>query len=154
MESYVILWGAIAAGFVIVEVVSMAFVAIYFAIGAGVAAAVAATDAGLAWQLLAFAATGAVLMALTRPVLKRKLESPDVATNVDRMTGKGGIVTIAIDNDANTGQIRVGTEYWTARAADEQPELVIPVDARVVVQSVEGVTARVLPRDGAPIVGA
>lgn len=150
MEAYVILWIAVAAGFIILEVVTMAFVAMYFAVGAGVAALVAWLDLGLAWQLLAFAATGIVLMALTRPLLKGKLESPDVATNVDRMTGKGGIVTIAIDNDANTGQIRVGTEYWTARLVEGAPEQVIPVDARVTVQTVEGVTARVLPRVESP----
>ena len=154
MDDYVILWGAIAAAFVIGEVVSMAFVSIYFAIGAGVAAAVAAADFGLPAQLLAFAATGVVLMVITRPVLKRRLESPDIPTNVDRMTGRSGVVTIAIDNVANTGQIRVGTEYWTARVADEQSELVIPVDARVTVERVEGVTARVLPRESAPIAEA
>ncbi len=154
MEGYVILWGAIAAAFVIGEVLSMAFVSIYFAIGAGVAALVAYLDAGLAWQLLAFAGTGIVLMAITRPFLKGKLESPGLPTNVDRMAGRGGVVTIAIDNVANTGQIRVGTEYWTARVADEASEEVIPVDARVVVQRVEGVTARVLPRESAPIAEA
>lgn len=147
MEGYVILWIAIAAGFVIIEVVTMAFVAVYFAVGAGVAALVAWLGGGLTWQLLAFAATGVVLMAITRPLLKRKLESPNIPTNVDRMRGKGGIVTIAIDNMANTGQIRVGTEYWTARVAEGLPEQVIPVDARVTVQTVEGATARVLPRD-------
>lgn len=150
MENYVILWMAVAAGFVILEVVTMAFVAMYFAVGAGAAALVAYLDGDLMWQLLAFAATGVVLMLLTRPLLKGKLESPDVATNVDRMTGKGGIVTIAIDNIANTGQIRVGTEYWTARVSDDAPEQVIPVDARVTVQNVEGVTARVLPRVETP----
>lgn len=152
MEAYVIFWIAVAAGFIIVEVVTMAFVAMYFAVGAGAAALVAWMDGALVWQLLAFAATGVVLMVLTRPLLKGKLESPDVPTNVDRMTGKGGIVTIAIDNDANTGQIRVGTEYWTARVADGQPDQVIPVDARVTVQTIEGVTARVLPRADAPVV--
>ncbi len=150
MESYVILWIAIAAGFVILEVVTMAFVAMYFAVGAGAAALVAGLDGGLTWQLLAFAVTGIVLMLLTRPLLKGKLESPKIATNVDRMAGKGGIVTIAIDNLANTGQIRVGTEYWTARVADGAPEQIIPVDARVTVQQIEGVTARVLPRVETP----
>ena len=151
MDSWVILWGAIAVAFVIIEVVTISFVAIYFAIGAASASLVAGLGAGVPWQLLAFAATGIVLMVLTRPVLKRRLESPDVPTNVDRMTGKGGIVTIAIDNDANTGQIRVGTEYWTARLPEGSSGQVVPVDSRVTVQSVEGVTARVLPRADAPI---
>lgn len=147
MDDWVIIWGAAAAAFIVIEVVTVTFVAVYFAIGAAVAALVAALGGGFAWQLLAFAITGVVLMVLTRPVLKRKLEAPDVPTNVDRMAGKGGIVTIAIDNDANTGQIRVGTEYWTARVAGDGEGVLVPVDARVVVQKIEGVTALVIPRE-------
>lgn len=147
MEDWMIIWAVAAAAFVIVEVVTVTFVAIYFAVGAAVAALVAYMGGGFALQLLAFALTGIALMVMTRPVLKRKLEAPDIATNVDRMVGKGGIVTIPIDNDANTGQIRVGTEYWTARVAGDGEGVVLPVDTRVVVQNVEGVTARVLARE-------
>ena len=151
MDNWIVIWGALAVAFIVIELVTVSFVAIYFAIGALAATLVAGLNGNVALQLLAFAATGIVLMVLTRPVLKRKLESPDVATNVDRMTGKGGIVTIAIDNDANTGQIRVGTEYWTARvAAGGADGEMIPVDSRVTVLSVEGVTARVQLRADAP----
>ena len=140
-----IVWVAIVAAFAVLELVTMAFVALYFAVGAAAAATVAGFGGDLVWQLLAFVITTVVLMLLTRPVLKRKLESPDVATNVHLLIGKGGIVTITIDNDANTGQIRVGTEYWTARVAEGSTET-IPIDARVSVVSVEGVTARVEAR--------
>ena len=143
MTEAVIIWGALALGFVIVEVVTMAFVAVYLALGAMAAGIVAASGLGPTWQLLAFAVTTGVLMLLTRPVLKKRLESPDVLTNVNRMIGKGGIVTIAIDNDMNTGQIRVGTEYWTARLPEGSEAASVPVDAKVRVLSVEGVTARV-----------
>ncbi|MCW2925331.1 MAG: NfeD-like C-terminal, partner-binding [Thermoleophilia bacterium] len=146
IDSYLILWIIIAAGFAVLEIATMAFVALYFSLGAVAAAIVAALDGGLVWQLTAFIAAGVVLLALTRPVLKRRLESPDVPTNVDRMVGKGGIVTIGIDNDANTGQVRVGTEYWTARTPEDGPATVVPAGARVTIVSVEGVTARVLPR--------
>jgi membrane protein implicated in regulation of membrane protease activity len=149
-EEWMIAWGVIAALFVVVEVLSMAFVAIYIAIGAFAASMVALAGGNLGWQFMAFAVTGVVLMLLTRPFIKGRLESPDVATNVNRLVGKGGIVTIAIDNDANTGQIRVGTEYWTARVAAEDSVLVIPVESRVRVESVEGVTARVRLRSDEP----
>lgn len=147
MDSELVLWIVLAATLAVLEIATMAFVALYFAIGAVAAAIVAWLDGGLEWQLLAFAVTGIVLMLLTRPLLKRKLESPAVHTNVDRLVGKGGIVTIPIDNDANTGQIRVGTEYWTARLPDDSVNTAVPVDARVTVVAVEGVTARVMPRD-------
>lgn len=148
MDSYLVFWIVLATVLAVTEVASMAFVAIYFAIGSAAAAVVAGTDAGLEWQLLAFVLTGVVLMAATRPVLKRRLETPDVPANVDRLVGRGAIVTIPVDNDRNTGQVRVGTEFWTARRPDDAADLtVIPVDAHVRIVAVEGVTARVVPRD-------
>ncbi len=150
MDSYTILWIILAAGFVAIEVATVAFIALYFALGSVAAAIVAWQDGGLAWQLTAFGVCGIVLMLLTRPVLKRSLESPDVPMNVDRMVGKGGIVTIAIDNELNTGQIRVGTEYWTARTPEDSPGMRIAVDERVTIVAVQGVTARVLPRPVEP----
>jgi membrane protein implicated in regulation of membrane protease activity len=154
MDNWVVIWGSLAALFVIVEVLSVNFVAIYFALGAMSAAIVAGLGGNVALQMLAFSATAIALMVMTRPVLKRKLEPPTIETNVNRLVGKGGIVTIAIDNDANTGQIRVGTEYWTARSTAPDPAPMIPVDARVSVESVEGVTARVRLREAAPTVEA
>jgi membrane protein implicated in regulation of membrane protease activity len=149
-QTMLLIWGAAAAAFVVIETISVTFVAVYFAIGAAAAAAVAAGDGSFAIQLVAFSATGILLMVATRPLLKAKLESPDVPTNVNLLVGKGGIVTITIDNDASTGQIRVGTEYWTARMVEADAERVVPVDSRVVIDSIEGVTARVRLRDAAP----
>ena len=145
MDDYLVFWIVLFAVFAVLEIVTMAFVSIYFAIGALAAAIVAWLDGDLVWQLLAFSVTGIVLLAATRPVLKRKLESPTIATNVHRLVGKSGIVTIPVDNDANTGQIRVGTEYWTARWPENDRTGTIAVDAKVRILAIEGVTARVEP---------
>jgi membrane protein implicated in regulation of membrane protease activity len=150
MEQWEIIWAVAAAFFIVVEVVTVTFVSVYFGVGALAAMVVALAGGSVPWQFVAFAVTGVVLMVLTRPFLKKRLESPDVPTNVNLLVGKGGIVTITIDNDANTGQIRVGTEYWTARLPEELADQVVPVDTRVLVESVEGVTARVRPRAAAP----
>lgn len=152
MDPFLIGWIVLAALFAVTELATMAFVALFFALGAVAAAVTAWAGGDLPLQLAAFLVTGVVLMLITRPVLKRRLESPDIPTNVDRMIGKGGIVTIAIDNDANTGQVRVGTEYWTARLPEGEVGVVVPVDTRVTVVSVEGVTARVVPRPSDPVV--
>ncbi|MCW2926720.1 MAG: Membrane protein implicated in regulation of rane protease [Thermoleophilia bacterium] len=151
MDDYLIFWIIAAAAFAVLEAVTVAFVALYFAVGSVAAALVAWADGGLTWQLLAFTLTGVVLMVLTRPVLKSRLESVNVPTNVDRMVGKSGIVTIAIDNDANTGQIRVGTEYWTARLSEAVTDTSVPVDGRVQIVAIEGVTARVIPKVTTPV---
>lgn len=147
MDQWLIIWIVAAAAFAILEVATLTFVAVYIALGAVAAAITAWAGGSVAWQWGAFIAFTIVLLLLTRPLLKRKLETPDIATNVDRLVGRGGIVTIEIDNDANTGQVRIGTEYWTARLPEDSEPQVIPVDTRVSVVSIEGVTARVLPRE-------
>jgi membrane protein implicated in regulation of membrane protease activity len=147
MDGWLVLWIILAALFAVTEILTMAFVAIFFSIGAVAGALVAWLGGDAPWQLLAFGATGLVLLAITRPVIKRRFESPNIPTNVNRMVGRTGIVTIPIDNDASTGQIRVGTEFWTARWPEDAQAHVIPIDARVGIVAVEGVTARVLPRD-------
>jgi len=148
MDEYLVFWIVLAAVLAVAELASMAFVAMYFAIGAAAAALVAGMDGALEWQLVAFVVTGVALMAITRPLLKGRLESPDVPANVDRLTGRGAIVTIPVDNFRNTGQVRVGTEYWTARRPEDSADMTaIPVDAHVTIVKVEGVTARVVPRE-------
>ncbi|MCB0880449.1 MAG: NfeD family protein [Thermoleophilia bacterium] len=150
MDEWFYIWAGVAALFIVLEIVTMAFVSIYIGLGALAAAIVAMLGGSPPMQFLAFAVAGIALMLATRPLLKKRLESPDIATNVNLLVGKGGIVTITIDNDANTGQIRVGTEYWTARMVDADATTVLPVDSRVIVDSVEGVTARVRLRSDAP----
>lgn len=143
MNTHLIAWIAVAALFAIAELGTMAFVAMYISLGAVAAAVIAGYGGMFAWQLLAFVLASVTLLALTRPFLKHRLEGATEMTNVHALVGKTAIVTIPIDNDANTGQIRVGTEYWTARLPDEAPSARIEVNERVRVISVEGVTARV-----------
>ena len=144
METQLIVWIALAAGFAVLELATMAFVAMYFALGSIAAALVAWGDGSLTWQIAAFVLASVVLMLATRPFFKKRLESPDVPTNVYQVIGKSGIITIPIDNHANTGQIRIGTEFWTARLSDSAgADDVVGVDEKVRVLAVEGVTARV-----------
>lgn len=146
MNEYLLVWIGLAVLFAVVELATVAFVALYFALGAAAAAVVAGMDGGFAWQLLAFIVTGVVLLAITRPFLKGKLEhGTNTLTNVHGMVGKTGIVTIPIDSHAGTGQIRVGTEYWTARFVEGSDHAALGVDGRVRIVSVSGVTARVEP---------
>ena len=86
-------------------------------------------------------------MVLTRgPLVAWSPRQRGAETNVDTIAGRSAVVTITIDNHANTGQIRVGSEYWTARTpGDDDPA--IPAGAVVRIESVAGVTARVVPRE-------
>jgi membrane protein implicated in regulation of membrane protease activity len=139
-----IFWAALAVLFAVAEMATVAFVALYVSVGAVAGAAVAAFDGDVVWQVAAFVITGVVLLLLTRPLLTRKLQKTEIPSNVNAIVGKRGIVTIEVDNDSGTGQIRIGTEHWTARLADGEAGKVAP-ETKVEIVSVEGVTAYVRP---------
>ena len=103
-------------------------------------------------QGLVFAVSAVLLMVLTRrPVLAYARGQREVATNVDTVTGRSAVVTIAIDNHANTGQVRVGSEYWTARTpGDDDPPIAVAPSCSI--ESVAGVTARVVPRQAPAVI--
>lgn len=142
----VVIWAIIAAIALVVEMFSLVFVGLYITVGALAAAGAAGLDWPVAVQFGTFSAVGIVLLLLTRPVIIKKLHSDDGRkSNVDTIIDRSAIVTIEIDNDASTGQIRVGTEYWTARS--EADGTVIARDTKVKVGHVDGVTAFVTPID-------
>jgi membrane protein implicated in regulation of membrane protease activity len=128
------------------EALTLQFVLVYFGLGALVAAAVSSV-AGPAAQGIAFAVSAVVLMVSTRrPLVAWSQRQRGADTNVDTIAGRSAVVTILVDNHANTGQIRVGSEYWTARTpGDDDPS--IPPGAVVRIESVAGVTARVVRRE-------
>jgi membrane protein implicated in regulation of membrane protease activity len=128
------------------DALTLQFVLIYFGLGALVAAAVSSV-AGPAAQGIAFAVSAVVLMVSTRrPLVTWAQRQRGADTNVDTIAGRSAVVTILVDNHANTGQIRVGSEYWTARTpGDDDPS--IPPGAVVRIESVAGVTARVVRRE-------
>lgn len=148
-EQAIVLWVVIFVLAAATEMFTMAFVAMYVGLGAAAAAVAAWLDYGTVGQLVAFGVVGVVLLLATRPFLARRLQHPEIMTNVHVLVGKRGVVTVTVDDTANTGQIRVGTEYWTARHADGMDGAAIPEGGKVEVVEVSGVTARVRPVPGA-----
>jgi membrane protein implicated in regulation of membrane protease activity len=148
----VAVWLVAAIALLVAEATTAAFVAAYFAIGALLAALAAALGAPLWAQGLEFVVVSLVLLVLTRQLVLRGLgKQTGQRMNVYALEGQQGIVTIPIDNDAATGQIRIGSEFWTARSVEELPAP-IPIGAKVDVVDIRGVTARVRPH--APIEAA
>jgi membrane protein implicated in regulation of membrane protease activity len=139
-----VVWLVIGVVCLIAEVLTMSFVIAYFGVGALAAAAAAALGAPLWGQAAVFGVVSVALLASTRRVIVDLLQSgtPQL-TNVNALIGKGAVVTIPISNYESTGQIRIGTEFWTARSIDDVTA--IPAGARVEVVEIAGVTARVRP---------
>ena len=79
-------------------------------------------------------------MFLTRPLVDRFITKPDdkVATNAYSIIGKRGIVTKEINEISGTGQIKVGTEVWSAKSYDSSK---IEEGSEVEINSINGVKA-------------
>jgi membrane protein implicated in regulation of membrane protease activity len=132
----------LVAGFalIVAEVLTGGFVLIMLGVGALAAAGVAALDESIWLEVAVFAGISVALTTLARPVLKRRLHSTHVPTNVDALLGDRAIVVSTVD--AHGGKIKLRGELWSARAYDETE--VLEPGRRVMVMTIAGATAVVV----------
>jgi membrane protein implicated in regulation of membrane protease activity len=134
------LWVVVIILSVVIEASTLGLCGIWFAVG-GLAALLAASI-GLAptAQLVIFVLFSGALLLLVRPFCKRFLSAKPEATNADRLIGQTATVTEQIEGAANTGQVRLSGQLWTARSTDGA---VIPIGATVRVTQIVGVKVMV-----------
>ena len=123
--------------FLIVEAVTAGLVSIWFVFGSLVALICAALGAAVWLQIFWFVIVSVATLVLTRPLVKRYVDSRSVATNADRSIGRAAVVTERIDNLAATGAVKLDGVVWTARSTDDA--VAIETGERVTVRAIEGV---------------
>lgn len=130
-------WVAALVVFLIVEAVTAGLVSIWFVFGSLVALICAALGAAVWLQIFWFVIVSVATLVLTRPLVKRYVDSRSVATNADRSIGRAAVVTKRIDNLAATGAVKLDGVVWTARSTDDA--VAIETGERVTVRAIEGV---------------
>jgi membrane protein implicated in regulation of membrane protease activity len=137
-------WLVVALILVAVELATLAFVALYLAVGAVGAGVASIAGAELPLQILVFAVVSVASLVLTRKPLMRALrKTPTVVSNAPNVVGKRAVVTVAVGaGPGQRGQVRVGTEYWSARSESENP---IDEGTTVEVAGIDGVALVVRP---------
>ena len=139
-----IVWLIVAAVLGVAEVVTFTFALGLIAVGACVAAAVAALTLGLPFQLLAFIIASAAGLGVVLPVARRHVKQPPLLRSGSAaLVGRPARVLEEVTGHG--GRVRIGGEEWSARAYDET--LVIPVGHSVDAMQIEGATALVYPRE-------
>ena len=140
-----IIWASLIVVFLIVEAACpIHLVSIWFAAGALVAA-IAAWLGGPIWlQATLFVLVSGVLLACLWPLVRKYLNPKVTATNIDSVIGSTGLVTVAIDNVAAEGQVKLGAMVWTARSTTGS---MIPTGTMVRVDRIEGVKVFVSPAE-------
>lgn len=118
-DSYVLGWTIAFLICLIAEGATFhALVTIWFAIGALGATLAALAGLGFIWQLSIFVVVSALLLMLTRPLVRRlrKNAAPDPTEEYD--IGKTAIVIEGIDNELGVGRVKLDGVDWAARSAD------------------------------------
>lgn len=136
----------------VLEAATVGLVSIWFAAGSLAGLIVSFFTPNIWIQITCFLIVSFVALIAVRPLAVRYLVPRRQATNADRVIGCEGVVLQEIDNLSAQGQVRVNGAVWTARSSDEQR--VLPVDARVRVDRIEGVKLIVTPLEQPVCTGA
>lgn len=113
-----ILWIIVMVAAVLVEAASFALLSIWFAVGALAALVAAILGAGTGVQIGVFLGVSVILLAATRPLLKRFMPKKYIPTNGELDLGKTAVVIEKIDSMAGTGRVRLEGVDWGAVSAD------------------------------------
>lgn len=129
-------WVIAMVVFLVVEAVTVGLASIWFAVGA-LAAMFAAMIGAVLWvQIAIFLVVSAVTLYLTRPLVKKYVNTKVHPTNADMMIGKECKVTETIDNVAGSGAVYVDGKTWTARSDDNE---IIREGELVIAERIDGV---------------
>ncbi len=122
---------------VIIELITVNLVTIWFALGALITSLVSLYTTDTVILLAFFVITSLLLLILTKPVVKKLKVKKVVATNLDQVIGKTGIVSVPIEKD-KIGEVKVLGKTWSAYSDKE-----ISKDKKVKILSISGVKLKV-----------
>ncbi|MEV0070252.1 MULTISPECIES: NfeD family protein [unclassified Amycolatopsis] len=134
-----LIWLIIGIVLMIAEVISGDFVLIMLGIAALLGAGSEAITGNIFIDVAVFAVSSVALLALARPMLKRRfLAGSHTPTGTDALIGARAVVVSTVDYDA--GQVKIGGEIWSARAVHESHPPIAPGTSVTVVE-ISGATA-------------
>lgn len=132
------LWLVLAGIFFVIEAMTIGFLVFWFGIGALIAMIVSIFTDSIAIQTTVFILASTILLFFTRPFVNRFGINDDVQTNAFSVIGKTGVVTKEIDPVSGAGQVKVGSETWSAKSASGHK---IPKGTEIEVLEIDGVKA-------------
>ena len=137
MEKYMLtFWIVMLIAFVIIEASTAQLLTIWFAVGALAALISQMLGADVWLQWLIFVAVSAVVVAATRPLVKKYARPKIQPTNADRCIGQTAVVTEDIDNISGKGAAKVNGIEWSARSETGE---IIKAGETVTVVKIDGV---------------
>lgn len=115
------IWFGLTLALLLTEIATTELVAVWFAAASLVLGLVAGffPQLDVIWQILIFAVLSGVLVAATRPLVKKLMrKGKDKETNLELILGHKALVVEGIDNDLEQGAVKINGLIWTARSID------------------------------------
>lgn len=130
-------WMIIFIILIVIELCTVNLVSIWFAIGALASFVLSFWISDMSWQIAMFIIVSFISLLLTRSFVKKIRGGNIVATNLDRVIGKIGIVTEEITK-LEPGEVKVDGKKWSAVSTKK-----IKVGSKVEILSIDGVKLNV-----------
>ena len=143
--STAVFWLIAMVALMAVEAAVPGLISIWFAIGALAALISAMFHAPLWLQIVWFVLVSILSLALTRPLVRKYVNSRTTPTNADMGIGKDAVVTEEIDNLHGKGAVTLDGKIWTARMEQEEQRAVPGEIVRIL--RIEGVKLIVERKD-------
>ena len=135
----IIVWAAVFAFMLIIELATSGLATIWFCAGSLVALVLAICKVNVIWQVAAFVVVSVLLLVFTRPIIKKLRKGSRFSpTNSDRAVGRKTVVIEDIDALSGTGSVKIDGIVWSARSSDGH---VIHAGTEVLITGIEGVKA-------------
>ena len=113
-------WIIIAGFCFIIEIATVGFLVFWFGIGALIAMIVSLFTTNIAIQMAAFVVSSTILIFFTRKFANKISKNDEnIKTNAYSIIGKKGLVIKDINPESGEGQVKVGTEVWSAKRAND-----------------------------------
>lgn len=145
-----IVWLVLILVFLTIEIVTLELSFLMIALGS--IGGLVSGLLGAPWwlQLVVAAVLAVALLVLIRPPLLRMLRrgGDPARSNVDALLGTAGTVVASLGGERDIGQVKLSNgETWTARLSPVTEQRVVAAGERVLVTSIDGATAIVVPAE-------
>lgn len=137
------IWLIISGVFFVVEMMTVGFLVFWFGIGALFAMITSLFTDNLIIQTAVFVISSTLLLFLTKPFVKKISHSDKIKTNAYSIIEKKGIVLREVNNKKGIGQVKIGSETWTAKSSNEDE--IIAEGTEVNIKQIDGVKVIVEP---------
>ena len=131
-------WLIVAGICLVIEIATVGFLVFWFGIGALFAMITSFFTDNLIIQTVVFILSSTVLLFFTRPFVNKFSPKEKVKTNAFYIIGKKGIVTQTINPITGEGQVKIGSEVWSAKSSED---VKIEKGLEVEVLDIDGVKA-------------